>query len=40
VTAMPPDRAERLGPARGILTGPLIAVPFWLLLAALVWFYR
>jgi hypothetical protein len=39
VVAVPFDDAERLRPAGGIGYGLLISVPFWLLVAVLLWFY-
>jgi hypothetical protein len=37
--AEPFDDEERLCPARGITNGLLIAVPFWLLVLAGLWFW-
>jgi hypothetical protein len=35
----PQEASDSLAPARGILLGVLIAVPFWCLLAAGLWFW-
>ena len=39
VASAPFDNSERLRPARGIGYGLLISVPFWVVVATLLWFY-